>query len=204
MNLGRLLSTSLLPGRRELRVLMTEDEWLNSTSIPAMLHAARGRIEDVRLVPYIRVTAGRLWPALDDIWEMLTPRMARPATEDPFWLFAVAEDVSVIATENQTDPDVRAQLRQTQAHLLREVVGNPFRTIQVDPAWWTWNDGAIVKIAIILHDEEGFDRMPILADALEDAGCTDAGMLSHCRGPNQHLRDCWLLDLLLRPTKYEP
>jgi hypothetical protein len=49
-----------------------------------------------------------------------------------------------------------------------------------------------------IHDEQAFDRLPILADALEESGCNDAAMLAHCREPVQHTRYCWLIDVLTR------
>ncbi len=66
-----------------------------------------------------------------------------------------------------------------------------------DPSWLAWNDGAIRKIAQTIYDARAFDRLPLLADALEDAGCTDAAVLSHCREPGEHVRGCWVVDLLL-------
>ena len=78
-----------------------------------------------------------------------------------------------------------------------DIFGNPFRPVQVDPTWLRWNDSTIPKIAQSLYDDRAFDRMPILADALEDAGCTDAAILDHCRGPGPHSRGCFLIDLLL-------
>jgi hypothetical protein len=53
------------------------------------------------------------------------------------------------------------------------------------------------KIAGAIYEERAFDRLPILADALEEAGCTDAEVLEHCRGPGPHVRGCWVVDLLL-------
>jgi hypothetical protein len=78
--------------------------------------------------------------------------------------------------------------------LLRDIVGNPFRPAPVEAAWLTTN---VVALAQGIYHECGFDRMPILADALEDAGCTNADMLEHCRKSEGHVRGCWLVDLLL-------
>ena len=89
-----------------------------------------------------------------------------------------------------------AVLRRS-ALLLRDIFGNPFRTVAINPAWLSWNDGTVKKIAQAIYDERAFDRMPILADALEDAGCTETEILNHLRGPGQHVRGCWVLDLLL-------
>jgi hypothetical protein len=81
--------------------------------------------------------------------------------------------------------------------LFREIFGNPFRPVSLPPSWLAWNDGTIPKLARALYDERAFDRLPILADALEETGCTDAAILGHCRGPGPHVRGCWALDLLL-------
>jgi hypothetical protein len=82
--------------------------------------------------------------------------------------------------------------------LLREVAGNPFREAPViRPEWLTWNGGTIPKMTRLIYDERRFQDMPILADALEEAGCTHAEILSHLRGPGPHVRGCDVLDLLL-------
>jgi anti-anti-sigma factor len=67
-----------------------------------------------------------------------------------------------------------------------------------DAAWSGRNEGAVPRIAQEIRETGTFDCMPILADALEDAGCTNLDILSHCRGPGAHRRGCWVLDTLLR------
>jgi hypothetical protein len=69
--------------------------------------------------------------------------------------------------------------------------------VQLAPDWLQWNDGCIRGIAAAIYDERDFDRMPILADALEEAGCTEQAILDHMRGPTIHARGCWVVDLLL-------
>jgi hypothetical protein len=86
---------------------------------------------------------------------------------------------------------------EARADLLREVFGNPFRFVCPDTDWLEWNDGLVWKMARAIHDGRQFEDLPFLADALEDAGCTDAEILGHCRGPGPHVRGCWLLDLLV-------
>jgi hypothetical protein len=81
-----------------------------------------------------------------------------------------------------------------QAKLLRDIFGNPFRPIAVIPALQTAN---VVSLAQAIYDERAFDRMPILGDALEDAGCTNADILMHCRQPGEHVRGCWVVDWVL-------
>jgi hypothetical protein len=78
--------------------------------------------------------------------------------------------------------------------LLREVVGNPFRPVSFDPRWRTAD---ILGLARAVYEDRAFDRMPLLADALMDAGCADEQILSHGRGPGPHVRGCWVVDLVL-------
>jgi hypothetical protein len=84
-----------------------------------------------------------------------------------------------------------------QADLLRDIIGNPFRPVALDPAWLQWNGGTVRKVAQAIYDDRAFDRLPILADALEEAGCTDRDILDHCRSGGDHVRGCWAVDLLL-------
>jgi hypothetical protein len=84
-----------------------------------------------------------------------------------------------------------------QCAVLRDLFGNPIRIVRFDPGWRTWNDGTIVRIARRIDQEQAFVDLPILADALEEAGCTEAEVLDHCRQPGVHVRGCWVLDWLL-------
>jgi hypothetical protein len=81
--------------------------------------------------------------------------------------------------------------------LLRDIFGNPFRSVVIDPAWLQWHDGGVVQIAQTIYDDRRFESLPILADALEEAGCMEADILAHCRESGNHVRGCWLLDRLL-------
>jgi hypothetical protein len=84
-----------------------------------------------------------------------------------------------------------------QAGLLRDIVGNPFRPSAVDPTWLAWNDHCVARLARGIYEERASERMPLLHDALLDAGCDDEQMLRHCRTPQGHVRGCWVIDLLL-------
>jgi hypothetical protein len=86
------------------------------------------------------------------------------------------------------------QTRRSVAGLLRDIFGNPFRPVTADPAWLT---STVLSLAEGIYSERAFDRLPILADALQDAGCGDAEILNHCRGGGVHVRACWVLDLVL-------
>jgi hypothetical protein len=92
---------------------------------------------------------------------------------------------------------IRAMEWKAQSDLLRCIFGNPCRPTVVDPAWFTWHEATLPRLARCVYDGRAFDRLPVLADALEEAGCHDADILAHCRGPGPHVRGCWVVDLLL-------
>jgi hypothetical protein len=94
--------------------------------------------------------------------------------------------------------------RRRQCGLLRDVAGNPFRPAAVDPAWLECSGGIVLALAQAAYDERKLPegtmdpaRLAVLADALEEAGCADAAILSHLRGPGPHVRGCWAVDLIL-------
>jgi hypothetical protein len=81
-----------------------------------------------------------------------------------------------------------------RADLMRCVFGNPFRPAAFDPMWRT---STVVSMARGMYDSRDFSAMPILADALQDAGCDSDDILAHCRGDSPHVRGCWIVDLCL-------
>jgi hypothetical protein len=84
--------------------------------------------------------------------------------------------------------------RTAQCSLIRDIFGNPFRTVTLDRAWTTT---PVISLAQTMYDSRDFAAMPVLADALEEAGCDNADILAHCRGPGPHVRGCWVVDLAL-------
>ena len=84
--------------------------------------------------------------------------------------------------------------RAQQVKLVHCLYGNPFRAVTVDPAWLT---STVITLARGIYDDRAFDRLPILADALQDAGCDNADVLNHCRDAGPHARGCWVVDLVL-------
>jgi hypothetical protein len=85
---------------------------------------------------------------------------------------------------------------QHQRALLCDVMGNPFRPVRLEPAWLDWQNGLVLHLARTIYRDGSFTDLPILGDALEDAGCTDPALLDHCRAAALHTRGCWLLDAL--------
>jgi hypothetical protein len=96
------------------------------------------------------------------------------------------------------DGEIYERERAVQAELLRDLFANPFRpSPTVSSAWLTWDSELVVRLARGAYAERDFERLPILADALEDAGCDSTDLLSHLRGPGPHVRGCWVVDLIL-------
>jgi hypothetical protein len=94
---------------------------------------------------------------------------------------------------------------EVQCHLLREVLGNPFRPRPpLAPAVLPWQGGLAVRMAVTIYDHPHLPEgtldgasLAVLADALDEAGCTDPDIPAHCRQPGPHVRGCWAIDLLL-------
>lgn len=140
----------------------------------------------------------------------IAARIARDAFQMPFWnqqapypgdaafsapvaAVAAVEAAAFKAVAETGEMDDRA-IYLAQAKLIRDIFGNPFHPQTVDPSWLTTT---VVGLATAIYDDRAFACLPILADALEDAGCNNADVLQHCRGEGPHVRGCWALDLIL-------
>jgi hypothetical protein len=87
---------------------------------------------------------------------------------------------------------------RAQADLLREIVGNPFRPCPPPPAaLLRWQDRLVPRLAQSVYGGRRWRQLPVLADALLDAGCEDDALIDHCRGDAAHVRGCWAVDVLL-------
>jgi hypothetical protein len=116
--------------------------------------------------------------------------------------FRTADVVAASAAEGTACASGTADAEAAiQVAFLHDIFGNPFRPITLDPAWRTPTVTALAQAA---YEERHLpagtlvpDRLAVLADALEDAGCDNTDILSHLRGPGPHVRGCWVIDLLL-------
>lgn len=77
---------------------------------------------------------------------------------------------------------------------MRCIFGNPFRPTALEPSWLS---ATVLDLARTIYDERLWERMPILGDALMDAGCDNAEVTAHCQGLGPHARGCWLVDGIL-------
>jgi hypothetical protein len=117
-----------------------------------------------------------------------------------FWAGEIAEavshpDIVRLACERAWgDFSARAE----NAAALRDIFGPlPFRFVDPpDPGLWTWNNGTISSLVRAISQDRAFDHLPILADALEEAGCTNLLLIDHCRSPGPHVHGCWAVDFL--------
>jgi hypothetical protein len=121
---------------------------------------------------------------------------------------------SVLFTEGRTIP-IPPMVSPEIARLARDLAtlqeqarkeaatgcARPLRPVVINPQWLEWNNGLISRLAQAIREDRAFDRLPILGDALEEAGCTDEEVLGHCRRPGEHLADCWILSWIVGEEK---
>jgi hypothetical protein len=204
---------------------MTEQEWLACNDPDAMLALLRGKASDRKLrlfaVAYWRLLDERRHEAVsiaqargnalpirsppaqerefDEAVESLADGEVPPfpvppgADEDPFVLANCALESGCHGKWMWKQGPITHY--EAEAALLREVFGPlPFRPVTNASTWRTAN---VTALARSIYGDRDFDRLPILADALEDAGCDNADILNHCRQPGEHVRGCWVVDVAL-------
>jgi hypothetical protein len=130
--------------------------------------------------------------------EVLQGRAADLVLRVADWARVVVGDA--LTADGSDVEALRVHEQQAQADLLRDIFGNPFRPRPPEPTWLRWHEGALTGWARSIYEGRQFAELPILADALEDAGCDDPDLLAHCRGGGEHVRGCWVLDHLLGKT----
>ena len=196
---------------------MTESKWLNENHGMRMFALVRDRLSHRKQALIGCELARELLPLVrNPIYERLIDAVAkfegRPVTGETAELWAEInsrEFVRSIINDDGSWQQMRHAHRwllgllercdptdklNTIAPVLREQLGNPYRPYRCEPEWRT---ETVIALASAIEAEHGFDRMPILADALEEAGCDEQPMLDHLRGPGPHARGCWVLDLTL-------
>jgi hypothetical protein len=162
--------------------------------------ASRG-VERIALLP----THEALALALVILWPE-PQKAAYYASSNAYLALAAITNPGAASSDTAFGSSRLAEAR-AQTDVLRDIFGNPFRPVALDHAWLTWNDGAAVSLAQTVYDDRDLpsghldhDRLAILADMLEEAGCSDADILGHLRGPGPHVRGCWVVDAILGRT----
>jgi hypothetical protein len=176
--------------------LLTAERFADGTATVRKLKEARDTIEGAHPGQFEPTTRGyAAWALRQSLatrdhvagfWasEACCNALAARARGDRAWDQEVHEAMLAAATV----------ARRSLAALVRCVHGNPFRPVAIVPAWRT---SAVLALSTQMYETRDFSPMPVLADALQDAGCENADILNHCRSDDLHVRGCWVVDLLL-------
>jgi hypothetical protein len=131
--------------------------------------------------------------AAEEPWET-TAVIREVEMEAAYSVEAALEAMPELKSEFGTRVQRETKARGITANLVRDIFGNPFQPVTFDPRWLS---STVIDLARTIYDERVFERMPILADALMDAGCDSEEILAHCHGTGPHVRGCWVVDLIL-------
>jgi hypothetical protein len=189
---------------------MTEAEWLSCSNPTPMFVLLRSTASDRKLRLIVcellrrdlpvgladaqrAIELGEQWAdrqvSAAEIEDFRRSTLADPDYAD--WIALAGLAASAVGGCIGSGTDLAGELPS----LFREVFGNPFRSAPISPAWLT---STVVALARGIYEEKAFDRMPILADALQDAGCDNEDILTHCRETSvAHVRGCWVVDRIL-------
>jgi hypothetical protein len=195
---------------------MTEAKWLACTDPIILAEFMQDRVSNRGMRLFAAACCRRLWPQLSGesrrvvevaeqyadgtagVGERQAARALRSeGTGDAATRAAVAESNDAMLAAAPLAQGAVADIVGEDAHqtmLARDIFGNPFRPVAFDPRWRTTD---VIGLARGIYDERAFDRLPLLADALMDAGCADEQVIGHCRSEGPHVRGCWVVDLVL-------
>jgi hypothetical protein len=180
---------------------MTEDGWLEGDDPRKMLRFLK-RYPELR--PAARKEILLACACARSVWDQMSSRARQltgyweEAADDLSWMDRVNSIYTEVGGEVETPASAIAHACNATAAidaalavpgvipaslcvLVHEVFGNPFREVVIDPAWLGWNGGVVRATARGIYEERAFEQLPVLADALEDAGCTDQALLAHLR-----------------------
>ena len=197
-------------------VIENESQWLSCPIPRHLIRYLKGRTSDRKLRLWA-CASGRQrfaqhpnrYPLIEasEQWADGGPSVPRPPNDLRYgaWMasaYEAAYEGTVRTLEKlPSSTDGKDESTAFQLGTLYDIFGNPFRPVLIHPSWLTTTP---LRLAQAAYDDRQlpsglFDlqKLAILADALEEAGCTDAEILAHCRGPGPHVRGCWVVDLLL-------
>jgi hypothetical protein len=141
-----------------------------------------------------------------DCWPDTRLRLRRDRAPHQLWVAAFtvgfatgsyAGDVAMHIDSAKNAPPWLLPDAPTRSALLRCIFGNPFHRVTVDFLWLT---PSVTALARDIYENRVLSELPLLADALEQAGCHEASILDHCRERSLHARGCWVVDLLLEKS----
>jgi hypothetical protein len=201
----------LLPDARCRAAVVVAESYADRRADRAALEAARDDLASIAIqdfgtfgalarenfdgVPDAEGVGTVLYQELDDDdWAATTVLATYCALVCPALALGVVLRASIRSRPWQQRQGAFAVGGMALCNLIRDICGNPFHPAQLCPSWLT---STTLTLARGIYEECAFDRMPMLADALEAAGCTNRAVLDHCRQPSVHVRGCWVLDLVL-------
>jgi hypothetical protein len=153
-----------------------------------------------------RFADGRATPQTFRKWHWAAYEAYEVTGEAAYAVYAAGHRIADLAASGAAESAADAgQERASQCDLLRDIFANPSRAApSIDPAWLTWNDGTVKKLAEAAYEVRSLPegtldnaRLAILADALEESGFANADFLAHLRGPGPHVRGCHVVDAIL-------
>jgi hypothetical protein len=189
----------LLPGQCSRKAVEISERYADGVASKKELTAARADAAEARSVP-----VSSSWPpsasrvatlAAQAAWQA-TERVARVVLRSAAQTAQAAQQVAWWAASGTraARDEAEDEERSYQSALVRDIFGNPFRPVTLDTAWLT---PTVTALARSVYEDRNFADLPILADALEEIGCTSQELLDHLRGPGPHVLGCWALDLVL-------
>jgi len=192
---ARKLRLFLCARAREITPLLTDDRSLRAIEVAERYADGLASPEELKAALKAACDAAAM------VQERLPPSPI-PLTDCQLDAFSAAWEVTNTCSHDIHAEDIakRKGIVQpdVQCHLLREIFFfQLFRPVTFDILHFIPNNRTASTLARAVYEERAFDRLPILADALEDAGCNETLVLNHCRGPGPHVRGCWVVDLLL-------
>ncbi len=196
---------------------MNEEQWLACNDPQEMVFFLKNHANDRKLRLLMCASCRVQWYLLTDprlrqtveVMERFSDGLADEAERRAARLAAYAASSRYGLARNVFyttfhDPSKTLWAVKKQMELIRDLFGNPFRPASINRTLLAWNDRTVVRLAQAAYEERILPagtldntRLLILADALEEAGCTDEQILTHLRGGGEHYRGCWVIDLLL-------
>lgn len=207
---------------------MTEAEWLTATNPMPMLEFLFGKASERKLRLFACACCRNIWDLLTDeasrrvveivegVADGMISKLQLPLANDNMMAairthlfgppYAAASTAHLLphgvrnacyhaACRIGDNIGVSLSEQNRQCQIMHDIFGNPFRPLALNPSWLT---STVVALASGIYADRAFDRLPILADALQDAGCENPDILAHCRSDGPHARGCWVVDLLLK------
>jgi hypothetical protein len=206
---------------------MTAEEWQECADPKPMLVFLRGKVSDRKLRLFACASCRQIWSMHDQIGKRAVEFAERHAEgegtadeqssieslawwgadglnyeAESIWFAGWAAHSAVSGNPIETVAFVTKAIENIDdivllCGLVKDIFGNPFRPVALDPRWLSCT---VVDFARAIYDERAFDQMPVLADALVDAGCDNEEIIAHCLSKGPHVRGCWVVDLLLGKT----